>query len=67
MVMKLNLPLKQKLGVASIFALGFVVVIVSSKSLNIKECAYFLTDTNSYPRYLLAPPRDHAHLHRVDD
>ncbi|KAB2578207.1 hypothetical protein DBV05_g3168 [Lasiodiplodia theobromae] len=29
MVMKLNLPLKQKLGVASIFALGFVVVIVS--------------------------------------
>ncbi|KAL1625751.1 hypothetical protein SLS54_003223 [Diplodia seriata] len=29
MVMKLTLPLKQKLGVASIFALGFIVVIVS--------------------------------------
>lgn len=67
MVMKLNLPLKQKLGVASIFALGFVVVIVSSKSLSSKEWVYFLTDTNSHSRYLLAPPRDHAHLHRVDD
>ncbi|GME60542.1 hypothetical protein GTA08_BOTSDO01369 [Neofusicoccum parvum] len=29
MVMKLNLPLKQKFGVAGIFALGFVVVITS--------------------------------------
>lgn len=41
MVMKLTMPLKQKLGVASIFGLGFVVVIASSMSPNSKEDVYF--------------------------
>lgn len=63
MVAKLQMPLKQKIGVGALFALGFFVVVASSKT------KYYLgscSDTNeaaSYSSLLLEQERDHADMH----
>lgn len=67
MIAKLQMPLKQKLGVGAMFALGFFVVIASSMlSCSYPRISTQLTKAFSYPSLLLEQERDYAHLYRLN-
>ena len=63
MVAKLQMPLKQKLGVGAMFALGFFVVIASSMSALSLADSSFTYHTISNPRLLLQQERDDADMY----
>lgn len=66
MVAKLQMPLKQKLGVGAMFALGFFVVIASSMSALSPTKSLFTYQTISHPRLLLQQERDDADMYGLN-
>lgn len=65
MVMKLQMKTKQKIGVAAIFALGFLVVIASSASSNLATTRS--ANISSHSSLLLQEERNHVDMHRLHD
>lgn len=66
MVMRLQMKLKQRLGVATIFLLGFFVIISSSTYQKHSGSADINLQTPSRPCHLLLAQRNHVDLHRIN-